>query len=159
MKKIFKRITVLMMCAMLVLQLAACGSDSKCKEVVEKFETACNENNLEGILDCITPDIATPIKLAVGVTSLIPGIDLSETLTGLLAELMGSADTDVDASALFSTMDLKVTKTEKKSKDRMVYVDITYEVLGTPIKSHGVFRMEEDDKEWYIKSFRFVDGD
>lgn len=79
--------------------------------------------------------------------------------TELLTQLMGTEGANIDASALFGTMDIEVTKIKKDSKDRLVYVDISYEVLGQPLKSHGVFRMEEDDDEWYIKSFKFVDED
>lgn len=159
MKKKVKKIAALLLCVVLMMQFSACGDNSKCKEVVEKFETACNETDLDGILDCITPDISSPIKMAMGVVDLLPGVDSSETFTELLTELMGAEGANIDASALFGSMKLDITKTKKDSKDRLVYVDITYEVLGEPLKSHGVFRMEEEDKEWYIKSFKFVDED
>ena len=160
MKKIGGKIALLLLCAVFVVQATACGgANGKCREVIKNFETACNDGDVDGMLDCITPSISTPAKLAVGVTNLIPGVDLSDTLTEVLGKIMKSTDVDVDASSLFSTMKLDITKSKKDSKDRLVYVDISYEVLGTPINSYGVFRMEEDHKEWYIKSFQFVDSD
>lgn len=159
MKMKVKKIIALLLCIMLMMQFTACGDDSECKKVVEKFETACNENDLDGILDCITPTISSPIKMAIGVAGFLSDVDLSDTFTELLAQLMGTAGNNIDAAALFGSMELNITKTEKDSKERLVYVDITYEILGEPLKSHGVFRMEEKDKEWYIKSFRFVDED
>lgn len=55
MKKKVKKIIALLLCVVLMMQFTACGDDSKCKEVIEKFETACKESDLGGILDCITP--------------------------------------------------------------------------------------------------------
>lgn len=159
MKKKYEKIIVLLLCMAMMLQLMACGANGKCEAVVEKFETSCNEGDIDGILDCITPSIASPIKMAIGVTNLISDVDVTSMLTEVLAELMGNNSADIDVAALLGTMKLDVTKIKKDSKDRLVYVDIDYEVLGAPLKVHGVFRMEEKDKEWYIKSFKLVDED
>lgn len=158
MKKILKKTLILCMCLTIILQLSACGAGSECEAVIEKFETACNASDLDGILDCITPSIASPLKMALQITSMVTDTDLSGFFTDIMDAIMESGDVDVDVASLLGTMDLEVTKTKKDGSDRLAYVDITYEVLGAPIDGKGVFEMEKKNDEWYIKGFRFIEN-
>ena len=62
--------------------------------IIKNYEKACNDLDMDAMLDCINPSIAEKIELATGVLGMLTGSDseeLFDKLSGLLStEALGA---------------------------------------------------------------------
>lgn len=109
-------------------------SRGQCRDIVEDFQTACNNMNVNGILDCLNPKIANPLKAVVLIGGAVTSTDTNEVLGNILGELGGGVDTITQGSGLditeaFRTMELKVTGCGFPAKTRKVRCRATFGIF------------------------------
>ena len=61
------KIILLSLIIMITLFISGCGEEKKCANQIQSFVSACNELDAEGILSCMDPSIADPIRITFGV--------------------------------------------------------------------------------------------
>lgn len=150
----------LIMVLMLILQLAACGNEKdECRNVLDEFEYACNELDADAMLRCINPKIADPIRLGLSLLTHMTDKDIDDYVDEIAESLIETMDeVNIDATELFHSMKLEVTKVKAKGKKALAYVNITFETMGVEMEKYGVFQMIQVDDIWYIESFSFTEN-
>lgn len=155
-----KKFMCLIMVLMLILQLTACGSEKEeCQNVLDEFEYACNELDVDAMLRCINPQIADPIRLGLSLFTHLTDKDVEDYVDEIAESLIDTMDeVNIDATELFHSMELEVTKVKAKGKKASAYVNITFETMGIGMEKYGVFQMIQVDDIWYIESFSFTEN-
>ena len=146
---------------LIAMQLTGCGASGECKAVVEKFETACNELDVNGILDCMNPTVAEPIKTGLNFLSGIVQQGSQELMDLIGNALLSSEQTegeDVDASEMFGSMDIEVKNCKVDKDTAVVQAEITFNAFGKEITKQAELDMIQKEEAWYIDGFRFVDA-
>lgn len=84
MKKTMHRLcAVILMTVMLLTLLTGCGAKSDIKKTISTFESACQELDVKGMLECMNPIISKPILGAMNLFGV-------EDTSGLLDKLVGT---------------------------------------------------------------------
>ena len=61
------KIILVSLILIITLSISGCGEEKQCANQVQSFVSACNELDAEGILSCMDPSIADPIRITFGV--------------------------------------------------------------------------------------------
>ena len=124
---------ILAFCLALVLMFSAtgCGAKSDVKELIGKLETACNDMDVSGILDCVNPDKVAPIKLLVDTIG-----EGSEALVSYVYEFLG----------------ITVTQEESEEEDDRgtVTCTLSFEMGDSTVEKEIVLDVIKVDDVWYI---------
>ena len=154
-----KKLCILSLAVILIaLQLTGCGAGKECKAVVDKFETACNQLDVNGILECINPTVAKPIQTGL---NFISGIVQkgSEELINLIGEALVKSDSEgVDTSEMFASMDIVVKNCKIDDDTAVVQAEITFMAFEKELTKFAEFEMVQKEEAWYINGFQFVDA-
>lgn len=156
-----KRFICLIVVLMLMLQFTACGGGAKkeCQNVLDEFEYACNELDVDAMLRCINPELSDPIRLGLALFTHITEKDVEDMVDEIGAVLISSMDDmNVDAEELFQSMELETTKLKVKGKNAVAYVNINFETLGVEMEKYGEFNLRKIEDAWYIESFTFTEN-
>lgn len=127
-KKVLAVLTVILVLGFVgstVAGMVVSPSRGKCKAVITDFQTACNELDVDGILDCLKPSVSNPLKIALGIGSVVTSKSSDEMLEGILDALGGGMGeiterTGLGIDMLFETMELKPVKYGMPAKVRKV---------------------------------------
>lgn len=137
-----KRIVcVLVMTALLVMSLSGCGtleelfklqpepettaaSRETVEQMVERCNAACNDMDLDGILDCVSPKIADPLRTGLDLAGKLGGQSDEELLNTLL-EVLG-AERAENAGEICSTLQIEVDSVEPDGDTAQAEVSFTY---------------------------------
>ena len=134
----------------LVFMLSGCSLfRSKPEETVKAFETAYNDLDLQGLKDCIDPDLVSAAQSGIGAVGSIVGIDLSSMLDLMItADSLGLLD---EAKAMDrEPLGLEVTDSQIDGDNAVLTVNAVYE--GETVES--TFDMVYKDGHWYISSIQ-----
>lgn len=156
-----KRFLCLIAVLMLTLQFTACGGSAKneCQNVLDEFEYACNELDVDAMLRCINPEIADPIRIGLALYTHITDQDTEDIVDDIGSVLISSiGEMNIDAEELFQSMELEIKKLEVKGKNAVAYVDINFETLGIEVEKYGEFDLKKVEDTWYIESFAFTEN-
>ena len=91
------------LCVISAMQLAGCGNKGKadCENVVNEFEYACNELDIDAILRCLHPDVADPIRAVLSLANMVSGEETEDVVDMIASELGGELEKEnVDVSGL-----------------------------------------------------------
>ena len=97
----------------------------ECKEIVSDFQTACNELNTTNILNCLKPSVSNPLKIALGIGSVVTSQSSDEMLESILEALGGGLNditnnTNLSVRAIFETMEIEPKRISLPGKTRKV---------------------------------------
>ena len=148
-----------MLCVISAMQLAGCGNKGKadCENVVNEFEYACNELDIDAILRCLHPDLADPIRAVLSLANMVSGEETEDVVDMITSELGGELEKEnVDSEEMFNSLEIDTTDYEEHGRTADVYADISFELAGEPMERFGVFHMEQVNEQWYISSFEFT---
>lgn len=152
-----RRFICLVVLLVMAVQLTACGGKEECRNVLDEFEYACNELDVDAMLRCINPEIADPIRLGLALFVNVTDTDIEDIVDQVAEILISSMDeVNIDASEMFHSMELETTKIKVKGKNASVYVNISFETMGMEMEKYGVFQMIQVNDTWYIESFSFT---
>jgi len=149
------RFVALLLAACLCLScLTGCESkSSKIKDTLSEFEYACQNLDVDAILDCIDPDIADPIRFAVALYSGATGQDYEDFLDSVFDDLVaGVFGIDFDPYDFLSTISFTDIKVKTKKDYATVTCELNFEIAGEQFKRDATIYMIENDENWYVAS-------
>ena len=126
--------TVLAVLAVVIL-LAVAGSTvlgviysptrGQCKEIVADFQAACNKLDTNGIIDCLKPSVANPLRIALGIGSVVTEKSSDEMLESVLEALGGGLgdltnNSGLSIQSIFEMMEIEPIKFGFPDKTRKV---------------------------------------
>ena len=143
---------------LLAVQFTGCGKEkSECENVINEFEYACNELDVDAMLRCLHPDVADPIRAVLSLANMVSGEETEDIVDMISSELGGQLESgNIDSDEMFNSLDIEVTDYKEDGGSADVYADISFEIAGKKKKKYGVFYMEQVDEQWYISSFDFA---
>ena len=154
MKKTVSVIVSVLLVAAMLFTLAGCGTKGKVKATVKEFQTACNELNVEGVIDCLDPSISGALKLGAGLLGSLTGTDaegLFDKLSTLL--LTGTESFGIDS---FKTLKIKVNDVAANDTTADAKVTFTYTTgSGEEKTSDGTISLKSTDEGWKITGVKF----
>lgn len=154
MRKSVRNIALFVLLFALVLGMTACGSKTgEIKNLTADFEKACNELDLNAMLDCINPAVADGVKLATGFVGMFTDKDTDEVLDGVASLLLDEAPDD--AKAFFSSIKITTKEIEVDGENATATATIEYTVSGEDYDEEAVFQYLYTDEQWYISDLSF----
>lgn len=135
-----------------IIPLAGCSNEEEqIKNLMTEFEYSCNTLDVDGILDCIHPDVANKIKGALGVIGLFTGNDRDDILDSIASFI--SDNGNVDSEDFFKSIEIDVTKIEFSGSTAKVNLYLKYKIVSEYITSEINLICEKYNEKWYIKNF------
>lgn len=100
-------------------------SRSECKEMVADFQTACNTLDTNDILNCLKPSIANPLRIALGIGSMVTSKSSEEILENILEALGGGLseltnNSELSIQNVFELIQIEPVKISFPKKTRKV---------------------------------------
>ncbi len=110
-----------------IIPLAGCSNEEEqIKILMTEFEYSCNTLDVDGILDCIHPDVTNKIKGALGVIGLFTGNDSDDILDSIASFIADNGDVDTDD--FFKTFKIDVKDIECSGFTAKINLDLNYKV-------------------------------
>ena len=148
---IFLSVLLVVIC---IIPLSGCGNENdKIQNLMNEFEYSCNTLNVDGILDCIHPDISNKIKAAMGIVGLFSGQGSDEMLEAISSALTSNGK--VDAESFFSSIKIEVKEINSNDTSGTAKVGLTYKIGAEEIVSETIFECSKYNDKWYINSLSF----
>lgn len=96
--KILRRLTALTLGLLLLLSLAGCagGDQRQIRSTLKTFETACQQLDLNAMLDCMDPDTAQAVRNGASLLGQVTGQSAEEVLDATAPFLFGDDYTSSD---------------------------------------------------------------
>lgn len=156
MKRFVRFVAIIAVISILTCSMSGCASNSsKIKNTLGEFEYACQNLDIDSMLDCIDPMIADPIRLAVAIYSGATGQDYEDFLDGIFDELVGSLfGTEFDPYDFLGTISISDTKIKAKSNMATAECTLNFEIAGEHFEKDAEIYLtkDKDDDNWYISS-------
>jgi len=161
-----KRIVcVLVMTALLVMSLSGCGalaelfklqpepettaaSRETVEQMAERCNAACNDMDLDGILDCVSPKIADPLRTGLDLAGKLGGKSDEELLNTLL-EVLG-AERAENAGEICSTLNIEVASVDMDGDTAQAEVHFSYSQNGQKYVGETNMTCICIDGRWYV---------
>lgn len=144
--------TLALLCAvvMLVTLLSGCASGD-IETLFAEYQTACNNLDLNAMMDCVTPKITNPLKTAAGIVGKLTANDTDAMFDKIGALIMN--ETKVSKKEYFETVKFEVKKVTVEDDLATVEVILTYNGNGADYTEEVTYECEFYADKWYLKSF------
>lgn len=154
MKKRFALLFVVVMASMTLLTGCKSGDKKECLYVIEEFQYACNNLDVDAMLRCMDPDVADPIRIVLAMS----GMDASEQLGQLVdAMLSDVSEGEEGASQILGSIVIEPKDVEVGKKTAVAYCRISFSVNGVDVVRFVDISLRIHDDTWYITSIMMVD--
>lgn len=151
-----KAVILTMALALLVVSLTGCGETKKCINTLKEFQYACNNLDLNAMLDCINPEIADPIRVIIATWSKLTEQDKDELIDGLVSEVIeGLDEQDIDVKEFLPLMEIEPKDFQIKKNNAYVRCKVTAVISGVQVKRYLDIYMRKFDGDWYIQYLEF----
>ncbi len=160
-----RAVSLMLTLALLILCLSGCSAIQKIvknkpdsveqikpsesvEDVIDRCNIACNNTDLDGILDCIAPQIADPVRATLKVAKALGGKDDEEmlnTVVGLLAN--GEVE---ESFQVCQSLDVTVDSLEQDGDVATAQLKFSYEMDGQKYIGTTSAKFECIDGHWYI---------
>lgn len=147
------KIIILCFIIFIILSISGCGEEKKCANQVQSFISACNELDAEGILSCIDPSIADPVRITFGVIGTLTGNELNDLLDGIINILikgMQIFNNEIKIDQIFSSMSIEIEEIKVDGTYAKVKGKASFHLFGKLVKKKMTIDMKETDQVWYI---------
>lgn len=164
-----KRGICLLLAALMTALLTSCGGpENEIRHVTEKFCDSYNDLDIEGMTECLEPDLARLIDAAFGITMDIMGEALDadldfdpQMLYDMLTVYMDIAPVDDELlQALQEPPALEIELGEielyDEGEEATAEATITITVGKDRQQTQGVLYYTREDGEWYISNKNFA---
>ncbi|MBR5314635.1 MAG: hypothetical protein IKU45_04380 [Clostridia bacterium] len=150
MRRVILSVTAIVLVLTMMFAMTGCGAKSEIKDVIKKYEKACNEVDFDGILSCMHPSQADAIKLAAGIVGFFGNVDSDKMLEKLSSFL---SDKVSFSKEFFESLEITVDEIDVDDDKADVDVFVTYKLNGqeTTVEADMEFTKYED--VWYIAKF------
>ncbi|MBQ6022863.1 MAG: hypothetical protein IJL25_08045 [Clostridia bacterium] len=154
MKKTVTVIVSVLLVAAMMFTFAGCGAKGKVRASIKEFQTACNELNIEGVIDCLDPTVSGALKLGAGLLGSLTGTDAEGVFEKLSALLVTGAESfGIDS---FKTLKIKVKDIAANDTTADAKVEFTYTAgSGEEKTSDGTISLKSTDEGWKITGVKF----
>jgi len=118
------------------------------EQMIDRCAAACNNVDVDGILDCVSPKIAKPVRTMMNLVSAMSDLseeDLLETIIGLL----GAEETE-DATQVCKTLAVEVQSVNVNGDKATADLDFTFEQGGARYTGDTTISCICVDGRWYI---------
>lgn len=138
--------------------LTGCATKgSKIKDTLTEFQYACQNLDLNAMLNCIDPDIADPIRLGLIVYGAVTEQDYEDVVDSLFDSVLGDLRYEIqDSEGFLQTMTVTDTKLKAKRHTAVVTCTLNFEISGQEFHRRCKINMVEREKKWYISGFSFA---
>lgn len=161
-----KRIVcLLVLTALLVMSLSGCGTLAELfklqpepqtsaytrdtvEQMVERCNAACNDMDLDGILDCVSPKIADPLRTGLNLVGSLGGKSDEELLNTLL-EVLG-AERAENSGEICSTLEIEVASVDVDGDTAQAEVHFSYSQNGQKYIGETNVTCISIGGRWYI---------
>ena len=154
--KLARRLAALVLGLALVLSLVGCGGNSDEQEIrstLKSFASACQQLDLNAMLDCMSPDAATPLRGGASLAGTLTGKTPEEILDAAVPFLFGS---DYASSDFLRSLRLKVEDIAVAEDSATALCTLSYTLDGEEKErdmSVQLVKLEMDGQTgWYISS-------
>ena len=153
--KTIKNALALILIIVLSVSFCACGNSGDIKTVTNNFEKTCNELDVNGMLDCIDPTIASGVKALTGLVGLFTNKDTDELLDSFAKVLFN--ELPENSQEFFSSINIKIGDIEidENEENATAQAEISYEISGETYQKEVTLEYICVDGEWYISSLDF----
>ena len=154
MKKTVSVIVSVLLVAAMLFTLAGCGTKGKVKATVKEFQTACNDLNIEGVINCLDPSVSGLLNLGAGLLGALTGSDAESMFNTLSTVLASTAESfGIDS---FKTLKIKVNDVASNDTTADAKVTFTYTAgSGEEKTSDGTISLKNTDEGWKITGVKF----
>ena len=154
MKKTLTVIVSVLLVAAMMLSLAGCGAKGKVKATIKDFQKACNELNVEGVIDCLDPSVSGLLNLGAGLLGALTGSD-AESMFNTLSSILASTAESFGIDS-FKTLKIKVNDVAANDYTADAKVTFTYTAgSGEEKTSDGTISLKSTDEGWKITGVKF----
>lgn len=154
--KLARRLAALVLGLALVLSLVGCGGNSDEQEIrstLKSFASACQQLDLNAMLDCMSPDAATPLRGGASLAGTLTGKTPEEILDAAVPFFFGS---DYASSDFLRSLRLKVEDVAVAEDSATALCTLSYTLDGDEKErdmSVQLVKLEMDGQTgWYISS-------
>lgn len=149
-----KKLGILMV-LVFMLGITACSANkTDCEELISNLETACNQLDITGILDCVTPSKVAPAKAMVKLAG--TGTD---KLVSIITELTGVSLSDVtegiEPKEALASVKFNPTAYDLEEEKGTITCTASFEAAGKTVENTVIFKVVKVDGGWYIDSVSF----
>lgn len=139
-----------------ILGLIYSPTRDQCKEIVSDFQTACNELDTNGMINCLKPSVANPLRIALGIGSVVTERSSDEMLESILGALGGGLnqltnDSGLTIQSMFETIEIRPRKFGFPKKTRKVKCKATF----CGLKQDIYISVTKESGEVYITKVAF----
>ena len=159
-----KRLLVTIAVFVIAFSTAGCGS-GKSKEYIEgliaDMEYACNNYDVQEILDNIDPDIADPIKFAYGFGTVVTESDKDDMAEDIINSVFGGlyslgVSEKITPQTFFKSLKIEPVKYQIKKKVGRIHCRMMFESVNQHFKKFVEMEVIKFDGDWYVESFRLL---
>lgn len=154
--KWFRRLAALVLGLTLILSLGGCGGNGDEREIratLKSFASACQQLDLNAMLDCMSPDAATPLRGGASLMGTLTGKTPEEILDQAVPFLFGD---DYASSDFLRSLRLKVEDIAVAEDTATALCTLSYTLEGEKKErdmSIQLVKLEvEGESGWYISS-------
>lgn len=145
-----KKIISFMLAVAMLISLSACSYGSveknECEDLIDNLETACNNADISGILDCINPDKSAALKAVVNAIS-----DGSDKVINTVFDFLGISVTSEDSSdETIDTIFVEPTEYDLEDESGTIACTLSVKAEDTTIEKQVVFKVVKKNESWYI---------
>ena len=117
----------------------------------ERCRTACNEVDVEGILDCIHPTAAKPMRAMLGLAGTLSA-DGEEQVLDFLCQTLGAESSD--HTQFCKTLDTELSEIQVDGNKATASLHYTYEEDGQRYGADAELSFKRVDGQWYISNLQ-----
>lgn len=156
MKRTLQRIISALLIVAVAFSFAGCSSDEAAiKGVLNNFESACNNQDAEAILACLSPAISETIQVALDIAGLFSNKTPDQLMEKVASLVLGNSL--LGTSDFFTTMNIKVDSVNVTDEDSANgTATVTYTVSGTEHTKVATFKCVKSEDQWYISAFNIA---
>lgn len=152
-----KTIAKLLVCVLMTsMILTGCGNADKkeCKEVLKEFQYACNNIDVNSMLDCMDPDIADPIRILISAA----GADPTECLD-MFSDILwyGLNESESGAEEVLTSLVIEPEEVEVEDNYAVVYCKMSCMADGVEVVRFADAEMKLHNDSWYIMEIYFTE--
>ena len=153
--KLLRRILALALGAALVFSLAGCaeGDQSQIRSTLKAFQSACQQLDLNAMLDCMDPDTAQSVRTGASLVGQVTGQSAEQVLDSVAPFLFGD---DYISSDFLRSLHLKVEDIAVAGDSATALCTLSYSLNGEEKQrdvSVRLVKLEVDGKTgWYISA-------
>ena len=121
------------------------------EELGERCRAACNEVDVEGILDCIHPTAAKPMRAMLGLAGTLSA-DGEDQVLDFLCQTLGAESSD--HTQFCKTLDTELSEIQVDGNKATASLHYTYEEDGQRYGADAELSFKRVDGQWYISNLQ-----